>query len=243
LLRKLEPPKHDTWDPKRIEDQGGKKALDEIKMWIRDEVKKLNPLFAGSSFNESELAKYLADTTPEDANDLPNDGSGQSQEESLEPKTTPDAPPAQSVPARPIAATADGTAENGGGRGKQTGGKGGNGEGGRDRGNPKGGGAKDDPDPPAFQVRTYRSGIDQYELVLRSEAAFTGAVCVSAVGEDGQRERVELRSARLAGLPGTALHVREDAIEGVQLDASVPLRITLKLNALERRSLTAGPRT
>ncbi len=243
LLRKLEPPKHDTWDPKRTEDQSGKKALDEIKVWIREEVKKLNPLFVGNSFNESELAKYVPDTAPDEPNDLPNEQTGDSDEESLDPKPKPEDPPAKPVQAKPIVAVPGDKSEGGSGQGEEQGGGGGDGNGGGDNANNKGGGSTDNPDPPRIRVRSYRSGSDQYELVLRSAAKFTGSICVHAIGEDGQGERVELKSAILTGTPGKALAVKGDAIQAVQLDADVPLRITVKLNALERRSLAAIPRS
>ena len=248
LLRKLEPPKHDAWDPKRIEGQSGKKALDEIKVWIREEVKKLNPLFAGSSFNENELAKYVPDTAPDELNDLPNEQTGNSDEESLDPKPKPEDPPVKPVQAKPVVLVPDGKSEEGTGQRKETGGgesDGGDGDGGDGDGgdggdgDTKGGGMTDDPNPPTIRVRSYRSASNQYELVLRSTAKFNGSVCVYAIGEDGHQEPVELKGADLTGTPGKTLTVKGDAIQDVQLEAGVPLRITVKINALERRSLTA----
>lgn len=241
LLRKLEPPKHDIWDPKRTEDQSGKKALDEIKLWIREEVKKLNPLFAGSSFNESELAKYVPDITPEDPKDVPKDESGNDEEESLEPKPAEEQPPVKPVPAKPVDVNPGDKTDGGGGPTKKEegGGGGGGGGGGNGGGNtgPSGTGTADDTKPPAIQVRSYRAGAEgTYEFVLRSDKDFDGAVAVQAVGEDGQREQVSLLTAQSSGTP---LKVHGDTIQKINLVAGTPLRITVTLEALERRSLTA----
>jgi hypothetical protein len=239
LLRKLEPPKHDIWDPKRLEDHTGKKALDEIKLWIREEVKKLNPLFAGSSFNESELAKYLPDALPDDPSDLPKDEAGNSEEESLEPKPAEKQPPATPVQAKPVVVQ-PGTKNEGGGPTSAGGGGGGGGSEGSGTGGPKGGGTTDDAKPPIIRVRSFRAGSDgTYALVIRSEKDFEGTVRVQAVGEDGQYEDVTILAATTTETPPQPFTVHGDAIRKVKLSAGKPLRISVTLDALERRSLTA----
>jgi hypothetical protein len=52
---------------------------------------------------------------------------------------------------------------------------------------------------------------------------------------------VKLTAARLKDDSGKTLVVNNHAIEGVQLTNDTPLRITVKLDAIERRSLTAIP--
>ena len=253
LLRKMEPPKHNIWDPKRIEGSSGKKALDEIKLWIREEVRKLNPLYAGSSFNENEIAKYVPDATQDEPNDLPDEKTGDTGEESLEPKPAAEKVFVKPLRADPVAVHAGGEFGGGsrqnteggssGGGGSGEGGGEGNGEGGEGDGtdeNAKGGGKADDTTQPRITARSYRSGVDQYELVLRSETNCTGNICVYAMGEDGAREQVELQSARYSRPSGAALLVMNGMIQNVQLEANVRLPITLKLNAIERRSLTVG---
>ena len=244
LLRKLEPPKHDIWDPKRIEDGTGKKALDEIKLWIREEVKKLNPLFAGSSFNESELAKYIPDLTPDDPSDLPEDGAGNSEEESLEPKSADKRQHVKPVQAKPVEVRPGDGSDGGGGPERDDTGGGGGEAGdwidGRGETGPSAGGAVNDSNPPVLQVRSFRTGEDgTYELVLRSDKDYTGPVCVQAVGEDGQRERVSLLSAQGPEAASKSFDVRGDAIQEVNLAAGLPFRIKVKLEAIDRLSLTA----
>lgn len=244
LLRKLEPPKHDTWDPKRLEDQTGKQALDEIKLWIREEVKKLNPLFSGNSFNESELAKYIPDIAPDIQNDLPNDDSGKSDEESLEPKPTDERPPVKPVQAKPIDVNPGDQTEGSGGGKKNA--YAGDGQGGGGNGNGDEGDTRPDEENvsalslPMLRVRSYRAGTSgNYELVLRTEEDFDGTVCVQAVGEDGQLEQVSLLTAQTQDDPPESYAIRDDSIQAVHLVSGTPLRITVTLDALERRSLTA----
>ena len=236
LLRQMEPPKHDLWDAKRVESGDGKKALDEIKTWIRDEVKKLNPLFSGKNFNENELAKYVQDPEPEE---LPQDGAGTSDEESLDPKPVPQTANIKPVQAKPVTPPKPGAGELG--RGDEGGAGGGEHEDGEGGGqSPRGGGGKASEKPPGIGVRSYRSGAGEYQLVLRSGIDFKGAIRVLAVGEDGYQESVELKNATLPD--GTALGINGDAVNGVQLKAGQPTRIKVTIQELERRSLTAVPR-
>lgn len=232
LLRKMEPPKHDLWDPKRVEGPEGKKAMQEIKEWIRDEVKKLNPLFSGNSFNENELAKYVPDDEPDN---LPNDDSGRSEEESLEPKPRPGSPDVKPITAKPVAPAIVAAGEDkAGDRDKRGGGSdgGGGGEGDRER---KTTVAK----PPRVFVRSYRSGPNEYQLLLRSPIRFSGAISVLAIGEDGEQEPVAVNDAKLGSANGRRLILKKGAIHGIQLKPAEPLRVVVRLDTSERRSLTA----
>ncbi|MDX2261280.1 MAG: hypothetical protein SFU84_06240 [Gemmatimonadales bacterium] len=238
LLRQLEPPKHDGWDYKRMEDASGKRALDEIKGWIRDEVKKLNPLFGGKSFNETELAKYLPDIQPDDHSDLLSDSTGASIDESLEPRPTLDSVLAVAVRAKSIFKDSGGTADGGYGKQESTGG--GDHNSGNSGKKPRsGGGGADDSSPPSVKVRSYRSAADRYEMVIRSAVAYSGRLIVHAVGEDGALEGVELKSASRGTSDGEGLTVGGGTINGIRLEANIPLRLSVVIGALERRSLTA----
>lgn len=229
LLRELEPPKHDTWDPKRSEDGSGKVALDEIKLWIREEVKKLNPFFSGKDFNESDLAKYVPDEPTDEPMDMPQTDTGTSQEQDLEPKPKQEDIATDPTTMKPLVILP-------GKKKRQQNGNGGGGDG--------GGGGRGGPtevDVPELMVRSYRSGNGgEYELVLRSDKDFTGRVSVQAVGEDGASEFVKLMSARLKGAE-EAFVVNNSSIEGIELTKDAPLRITVHIDAIEKRSLTAIP--
>jgi hypothetical protein len=241
LLRTLEPPKHDAWDPKRTEDGSGKRALDEIKLWIREEIKALNPLFGGKSFNEVELAKYLPDS-PDDIDAAPSGSlGGSSDDEGLEPHTL-------SGTFRPTVAEAkvsysapDGSKEGGVGVESDVGhpphGAGQEG----DSKNP-GGDNSGKSRPPQLSVRSFSTGANQYEMILRSGEAFRGAVRLKAVGEDGTTEAVRLLSAVSPHPEGADLQVSEDTINDLALLPDIPLRLMVKLDEIGRRSLSAEVR-
>lgn len=231
LLRKLEPPKHDAWDHRRLEDNTGKRALDEIKGWIREEVKKLNPLFGGKSFDENELAKYLPDNPDEETEELQGDTGASDAEKGLEPQ-----PKGSERPPLPLKVKRHQVAEAGTGEGygknNETGG-GLHGNGGGGDGPGRGGGGSSDDNPP-IHARSYRSGPDAYQLILRSNVSFSGKVRVRAVGEDGTMEAVALTAASDGKNP---LQVHEDCIAGVRLEPAIPLRLSVTLKAPNRRSL------
>lgn len=62
ILRDMEPPSHNDWDPKRIDN--GKAVLDEIKNWIRESLRELNDLIESDSLAVPGLEKYFQ--LPED---------------------------------------------------------------------------------------------------------------------------------------------------------------------------------
>ena len=238
LLRKMEPPKHDIWDPQRIEGPEGKSALKEIKDWIRDEVKKLNPHLSGTSFNESELAKYVPD---EEQDTEPSDETGSSKEESLEAKPAKADLQIKAITPRPVGSPAgragpgndsqqdsgsdgDGTSEGRVGNGGANTGKS------RQRAEAK---------PPAIVVRSFRSSADEYHVVLRSPVRFSGGVRLFAVGEDGSHEAVNVKSAHLNSPGGNKLLLKNGAIYGLQIKPDKSLKVVVKLNELERRALVA----
>lgn len=236
LLRRLEPPRHDTWDPKRGTGTDGKRALDQIKGWIRDEVKKLNPLFAGANFNEDEVAKYLPDPSPEDDSPLPADGTGATPDEQLTPRARPLTTPRSQINATPAASPA-GTADDGG---VGTDGNGGvpphSEQGGADdRREPTGG--RGGTRPPPIRARAFARGPGRYRLVIRSDEPFDGGLVVRAMGEDGTQEPVQLASV-VSVDRGTEYPFAADRINNVRLAANAPWTIEIQVAGASRRALT-----
>ena len=240
LLRKLEPPKHDTWDPKRVEDNSGKLALDEIKAWIREEVRKLNPYFSGERFNEGELAKYLQDTDQDEDASQPFSESESSREEALEAKPSPRELAVKPTRARPISPKRSGTDSGGLGSEPGPGVSGGEGERGtsnRKRPRSQGGESSENPSPPAIQARSFRRGDTSYEFVLRCATDFSGAIAVRAVGEDGQTHPVAIDFAGILGAVGAKITVSGNRVEGVALPAGVAVRLAVRMREPFRRAL------
>lgn len=238
LLRQLEPPKHDAWDWKRVEGTRGKRALDQIKAWIRDEVKKLNPYFTGDSFNEADLARYLPDSVPDDLTDVPAQESGSAREEQLEPRNEAPAPPVPAMLARP-ARDSSGASEDAG--------EGADGQGGvpphaagteADRRTTPAGGRGGAARPPRVHSRSVREGPGRYRLILRSEEMVEGAILLKAVGEDGATDDLQpVRvSSQEAGSDGLA--ILGNRVTGVRLAPGQPLSVVVEVSETARRALS-----
>jgi hypothetical protein len=245
LLRMLEPPKHDAWDPKRVEDDTGKKALTAIKEWIRDEVKRLNPFFSGKSIDETDLAKYLPDSGPQEDTGLPDDDQTPSEHESLEPNPRQETHVTVPIRAKPVTTVLVEGNTHGPGSGTEGGGGGdadGEGGGGDRDGTGPGdsedrGGADHVLEAPRITVRSYFAGNNLYHLVLRSTETFSGSVGLLAKGEDGKSEPAKILSASTES--GAELHISGGRIADINIMPDLPTRISVKIDAFERRALIA----
>ena len=238
LLRQLEPPKHDTWDPKRMDKDDGKKALDEIKLWIREELKKLNPLEGRTSFNETELARFL----PEDEaiDNLPSADTGDSSDDGLEPRPSVLREKPMHIVARQATPSEQGSSEGGAGHSDESGVGGKEGAGSGDDGTRTGSSTAKEK-PPVIDVRSYCLGNNLYQIVMRSSMPYDGRISILAMGEDGRLEPVRLtEAAPLSPGAGKAI-IQGHIVEGLRFDESVPVRLSLTVNAAERRSLTVKP--
>lgn len=240
LLRLMEPPRHDTWDPKRIEGGAGAKALNEIKEWIREEVKKLNPLHSGDSFEETELSKYIRDDEPVD---LPGNDGGEDAEEGLDSRPRPDAPPVKPIAPRVVPVVVKDPGEGGGGNEGENETDGGSGAGPDEGGGVGGTGSGDSSSRPSkLQVRSFRLPGNRYRLVLRSAVNFSGRVAVCALGEDGTKVLVPVRQAWIDEKNGAGpkeMTVAGGAIQGVALLEGKPVQVSVVIDASDRRALTA----
>lgn len=59
VLRDMEPPAHDKWDPERVEDSSDKKVLKEIHEWVRECLKSMQKVSPQGLIAIPELYKYL----------------------------------------------------------------------------------------------------------------------------------------------------------------------------------------
>lgn len=75
LLRMMENPQHDRFEPDRLPEHDrarGRRALGRIVSWIREEISKLaSPPTTGEATDLSELAQYLPDLEPDEEFDSP----------------------------------------------------------------------------------------------------------------------------------------------------------------------------
>ena len=81
LLRKMENPQHDRFEPDRLpeeERRRGKRALTRITSWIREEISKCAaPPSEGDATDLDELAQYLPDLQPDEEFDAPDRKEGE----------------------------------------------------------------------------------------------------------------------------------------------------------------------
>ena len=238
LLRQLEPPRHDSWDPRRVEDESGKKALSEIKAWIREEVKKLNPLVGANSFNEAELAKYLPDSTSPDEFDSPEGSYDDGNEESLGGRPKPGNPLPSRTKAGSVTVPDDGSGVGGVGE-DEDGGHPPPGGGNRRKHKQPAGGVPTGAKPTKLSSRAYAISPSRYTLILRSSIPYVGPLRIRAIGEDGGFESLDLAGVWNAGGVGESLAVDGDLVSGIRVGPDAPLRLSVELRAAVRRSLVA----
>lgn len=230
LLKSLEPPRHDKWDPERAEDPAAKRALKEIKEWIREVLKQQTPHAGEDQFNESEVPSDLLEDEPENPS---GDGSEDTESDLGGVPKTP-SPPKRVKIRRKTLKKEKGQGEHGvggpdgeveapqEGDGLQTGGRKGR------YGEAQG----DSPVKPKVPTLTSRAfvpsdGDGSIELILRTDGPYEGAVWLEALGDDGATESLVLESAEIIG--GDHVEVEHSKIESVQLDCGSPVRLRLQL--------------
>jgi hypothetical protein len=220
LLRKMEPPRHDFWDPNHPEKGQNKPIESEYSHFIRECIRKLAPLDEATTISIPGLNKFLPDDedSPEDAFDEGQESRG----EGYERRPLPDKIPGRKLDTQPAPAIS----EEGGGEGP--GGGGGKGSGRSADGSKVGSEGK--PGIP-IRYRTFATDISMgtYLVTLRPEEKFNKKVKVAVwlVGDD-QRSLAEIQSARLPN--GIRVAVNPGGLLGpLQLASSVPLKIEVRL--------------
>ncbi|HEV2842078.1 MAG TPA: hypothetical protein VGW39_12185 [Chthoniobacterales bacterium] len=229
LLRSLEPPRHDKWDPERGDEPRAVAALKEIKEWIRDELKKQTPHASDDQFNESEVPPDLLEDIPEN----PITDSSAETEPDLGGNPKEAAPPQKvKIRTRTMRKTADpgkkGT--KGGdddvddpkkGDGKSTGGR--KGREGEDEGE-----SSIAPRIPYLRARAFNpsDSDDAIELVLRADANYDGSVWIEGLGDDGSAENLPLESAEIIGVG--PVEVEQSKIKNLKLAAEETVRVRLR---------------
>ena len=241
LLRMLEPPRHDKWDATRADDEPrAKLALNEIKEWIRDELKNQTPHAGEDQFNESEVPPDLLEDVPE--NPITDDSNVEAESDlGGNPKEAP--PQKVKIRSRTKRKTKEGgtsgTDDNDGdvddpkdGDGKKTGGR-------KGQKGDNSGDTKTEPKTPALTVRAFcpTGADDTFEVVLRSDGDYEGHVWIEAVGDDGSTENVPLDSAEIIGVG--PVEVEQGKIKNLQLDAEHTVRLRVRPRILGKYALRA----
>jgi hypothetical protein len=230
LLRSLEPPRHDKWDPERSEGPQAAAALKEIREWIRDVLKKQTPHAGEDQFNESEVPPDLLEDVPD--NPIIDPSSESEPDLGGNPK---DAAPPEKVKVRTRTmrkTTGPGKKGTTGGDddvddpkkgdGKSTGGR-------KGRQGENSGDSSVAPKVPALSARAFcpSDNEDIVELVLRSDGDYEGNVWIEGLGDDGSAENLALESAEIAG--GGHAEVEQSKIKNMKLTANQAVRVRVRL--------------
>lgn len=239
LLKSLEPPRHDKWDPARAEDRRAALALDEIKSWIREKVKEQIPHIGEDQFNESEVPPDLLETEPE--NPLAEDTANDPETDLGGSPTVVELAVSARIKARRAQRKRGAGDKGGGGLGDDVEDpKGGDGEktGGRkNRTGAEVGDADLSPKHPNVITRAFSDSNvgDVYELILRSDGDYDGSIYLEGVGDDGSADQLALESAELIG--GGSLEVERAKISKVILNDKDAVRLRVRLKQPGKYSL------
>jgi uncharacterized membrane protein YgcG len=236
VLREMEPPKHDEWDPDHPEQGLHKKTHMELLNFIRSCIKKLAPADDGKAISVPGLHKYLPDDD-ETAEESFDEAGPEQKAESFKRLLTPGKIEGRKIEARkqmqPDQATPEGGEEeteqpgdtegSGGGPGEGSndtdggtgGGGGGIGGGGAERAKGGAGGAASKP-PVPIRYRTFPTNAQAgvYKVTVAPEKAPVSgklSLAIWAVGDD-RKAPVEVRFARL--LDGTDVPVATSGMIG-----------------------------
>lgn len=257
ILREMEPPRHDVWDPNHPEKNAHRKTADEFAGFIRDCIKELAPADSEKVLSIPELSQFLPDDE-----DSPEEGFEGEPDEKLGKKEGFERKPEERKidgrkmgPNRPMQPDSvqpgegdfdteetgpDGGGGGGGGGGDDEGGNGG-GDGGYGESNEKkgkGGGTGAKPSIP-IRFRTFPLDLSsgRYLVTVKPEKRpGKGAILrLSAVGDDSTAA-LDITVANLAN--GAKLEMQGRGVVGpVFFPAKEPLRIEVTLREPLRLAL------
>ena len=229
LLRSLEPPRHNQWDPKRGSPRE-QKALGKLYDWVREQVKALNPISESGALDIPDLARYLPDNDPAEENGPSNEGSQSQEDVDFAPHV-----PQGNIPLEPAPETPPGRLEPVNDGDGQPDDNGGPGDGDDIRTNTGGSGGDHDPNPfgggggtggeiprtkptkkPGLALRSFIRKDGKYQLVLRCSDANASGFRLFSVGEDGRTDSPQITTAHDAD-DGTAL-----AVSGSRITVPIP---------------------
>jgi len=244
LLKALEPPRHDHWDPKRATNRKEKQAIEEIKTWIKDSLKALVPDLDSEVINEDSIADLLPDE------DLPGADDSESGEGDIGGIPS----QAQSL-SRPIATPPATRIAGKGKSARGTGGKGGGGTGTTDpkkgdlkntggrrkrRGGEEDGGGGAARSNTRIDLRCYREGDRSgvYQLIARASEDYSGDIFIDAVTEDGGSVPCQLKEGY--DDQGKAVAIIGNKISGVEFKEGQSVRLKVELLNPARLALRAS---
>ena len=225
LLREMEPPKHDIWDPDHPDKGENKKIESEYRHFIRDSIKTLSPTDDSKVISVPDLSRFLPDDDDSPEEEFEGDGDKQSRE-SADRRKLPERIEGKKIDPRRGSQQPDQIepgegnedTEGGGATFEGAGGNGGNGGGGSNgAGNRGKGGSTGEQSKPSIPIR-YRTfatnlGAGLYAMTVQSEqkSAKNATLAVWTVGDD-RKAPAEIISARLRD--GKAVPIKMTGVLG-----------------------------
>jgi hypothetical protein len=251
LLREMEPPRHDIWDPDHPDKGANKKIETEYLHFIRECIKNLTTGDDSKVVSIAGLSRFLPDDndTPEDS----FEGGEEQKTESANRSRLPEKIEGKKIDPKRTTAQPEqaSTGEGDGEQGGTGGGEGGDGEGGDGPGGPGaigGGGGLGEQSKPTIPIRyrTFATNLDAgvYSLTVQSEKPSSQNALLSlwVVGDQGKAP-AEIKSARLrdgktlpvkgVGLLGPIVLPSSKGTLHVEIKLTDPQRIAMEVAAHE----------
>lgn len=235
LLRKLEPPEHNNWEPKR-DPKNGNQAIDEIREWIRGILRKASGEGDDSAFSLSELNNLLPFSG--------DDSSGKKETDKGDVKTDfpkqgrRDADIKFSELPLSVERFHDFGDEDGTGTGLGHGsGEGGGGGGGGGRG----GGAKEKYDPLKISSNSCANGgKGNYRVWLKSERNHAKVILRFAwIAEDGSKDYIVPLAVNDSS--GRDIKISNDGLVGpIKIEGKVPNIFNINTGSSQNYGLAVG---
>lgn len=248
VLRNMEPPRHDYWDPDLPEKSANKKTEAELSFFLRESVRSLTPADDSKSFMIPGLSRFLPDDeeTPEQSFDA--ESKPEKPEESADRLPRTQTLSGKKIDPKRKSLQPDdsqaGAGQDGAGAPGDDGTTGGldgppNEKEGADRwhddagsktdpGGPGGGGSK--PPIPIF-YRTFSrdplAGIYTAVVTAKKKGGRMALIQINGIGDDGSKNPAAIHRARTAA--GDILPVKGNAIGPLPLPGGTPLKIEIVL--------------
>jgi len=251
ILRDMEPPRHDAWDPDLPEKGQNKKVDGELTSFLRENIRALTPADDSKTIMIPGLSRFLPDDedTPEEGFEAEPEAANR--EESADRRPVAKTLSGQKIDPRRRVAPAqdhsvgeersdtDGPDDEG--PGPDPDGPPNDGEGGKSRRKSESGGPSDGPTrtPIPILYRTFSSdpvaGIYTAVVTARMKGAKEAVLQINGIGDDGRKNPAALKSAR--SVKGDAFSVTGHTVGPVRLVGGKALRIELVLGDPARVSM------
>lgn len=254
ILRDMEPPRHDSWDPDLPEKGANRKVDSELTSFLRENVRGLTPADEAKSLAIPGLSRFLPDDEESPEHDFDAQPEAEIREESADrrpmAKTLPGSridprrrvsPPDNTVVGEEPSDT-DGPDDEG--PGPEPDGPANEGEGGRSKRTADSGGPSDGTTKTSIPIlyRTFSrdrsAGLYMAVVTAKQKGTRDALLQINNIGDDGRKTPAEISVARTS--TDENLSVRGNTVGPVRLTGGKAVRIELMLSEPARVSMEVG---